>query len=696
MDRALHSDRYFRGLIALLGLIQIVLGAVSFARWEGFLWGWHFYSFLPVAVAIAAWALWLAAAAWLLWPRGHRELPRRLNALLDRAAARLPLTLLICVVVSAALYWGFRSEQTLLGDSYTIMTDLPSSTELHPREPLTQILQRGLYEALGGFFRGQPSTEVVKRSIAVGSVACGMAFVAVALFLGRALAGGGVGILIAMLILSQGYTQLFFGYVENYAYYALGVALFLLAGIQFVRHRCPLIVPIIIFVFTVALHVSAIALAPALLYLIGFGFLRSSRTRCARDLVLGVAALMGLSIALGKLQPGASLLNSLRDVLFWAERDTGGGTGLSYMLSATHLRDFLSEHALTGPFALFLFLPTLALGLSRRAWRHAEFSFLAVAALAATAAEWLTSEPSLGYARDWDLFAPLTITMTVAGIAGMMLWIRNDATRRLLLASSLLLSLVHLAPWIYNNHSEQLALRRMEILPLGLGRAPFMVANWHWRHGDNATAMAWYAKAVQEHPLNHAAHFNLAAVLEEEGRHDEAVLSYERALAVRPRQREFRLALVRALIAARRQDAALEHLAELRRLNPDHYEFALYQGELFLALGRRVEAKQAYEAGVTVLNRPAFAVSSEFQSQLDAGMLMLRSGRDQAALPYLQNALAKDANSGRCAYLLSATLWRLERRQEARPYIERALELELPSEQRQQLSRWARALELGS
>src|SRR5262249_25701793 len=152
------------------------------------------------------------------------------------------------------------STQTVLGDAWPLATDLPHGVAFHPRQPLAMMVQQAVYDALaGGHDPGVRAATMADRAVRVAiravqmvSIVCGMLFVGVACGLARTLAraveeqGARIVHLATLVLCTQGFMVLFFGYVENYAVVALCIATFLWCGCLAWDGRLPLAVPLVV------------------------------------------------------------------------------------------------------------------------------------------------------------------------------------------------------------------------------------------------------------------------------------------------------------------------------------------------------------------------------------------------------------------------------------------------------------------
>src|SRR5262249_12633800 len=145
----------------------------------------HLLAFVPRGVAATVFLVMLASMA-AAWRGFDRRAP-----IIDTVTRKLaqPLFAAVFTGVATALFWIFRSHQTVLGDAWPLATDLPHGVEFHPRQPLAMMVQQAVYDAQNGgqrlTFPGAPTMAdpAVHRAILSAqcvSVACGALFVALA------------------------------------------------------------------------------------------------------------------------------------------------------------------------------------------------------------------------------------------------------------------------------------------------------------------------------------------------------------------------------------------------------------------------------------------------------------------------------------------------------------------------------------
>jgi hypothetical protein len=417
-------------------------------------WGFWPVTYLP------EWAVWagglaVIGATALWWLAAWRGVSAGFWSRLPRA---LPLLTMVSGVLVAA-FFAFPIIHTRWGDAFVLANGIawpdPALRLTHSwQAPLDVFVHSQLWLALGERLGWEDAMPVYRW----------LSPLAGALFLGVTLAlvrerRPAPGWLTYGLLTTLGLMQLFFGYVENYSFAAVGVLAFLWLGLRVLAGVSPLWLAALVLALTNATHPSTVVLAPALLYL---GWRRWQGNQGAGRVVLEMAlpmALVGGATFVWMELSGHgvyALLNTDRP---------GGGDARWFvplfetttrwehytMFSWPHLRDWLNGQMLVAP----IVLPSLAvLGLGgwflrRRRASADPIGFLAIASVCYLVFTFVWN-PDYGGQRDWDLFslAALPTTLLLAAVTAQVL-----VQRRWLLGllALIILQAWHTAAWVYQN-----------------------------------------------------------------------------------------------------------------------------------------------------------------------------------------------------------------------------------------------------
>ena len=607
------AERFHVGLIAILATIVVAAHVLGATVLEHTLWGTHAYAFLPSGTLVAALVATLILVGLALRPPAVTLRWRAPASLSARAALWGGI-----VAVAALLFWWLRIRHALLGDSSPLSHNVPLGEHTHPRQPLSLLVHHEFYQWTRGLFAapGRTPQDVAFHTLGLDSVVAGAFFVPVAVALARRLvaarpadaglraeegrAGGGVVALAAGLLLTQGYMQLFFGYIENYSWFTLAIGLYLWAGMGVLAGRAPLTLASLALAAAIGLDLAGIIFLPSLALLAVVGLMRPDRRRATTvQVALTLLIFLGLHLSLAALG-GFDAWEGFRYMWDLVVRGEATDRSVTFLISWPHLREFFAVELLVGPFAGFLLIPTAAYRLAAPGGKDARLTFVLMAALPAFLGCWMYGDSFLGIPRDWDLFAPMALPFAAAAVHCLATAGMGPRTVRRLLAVATVISVFHTAPWILLNTSEARSLERFKALPSSLGRTENVVAYWYLGHGDRVTARVWFERAVASNPGDAPAQHKLGQYAMDEGHFPEAIGHFEMAVRARPDKSEFRLSLVDALVLGNRLEEARSQLAVLTRAEPGRPELWACTGIVLLGLGRQAEAHAALARAVAL------------------------------------------------------------------------------------------------
>ena len=526
------------------------------------------------------------------------------------------------VLVAAAIFWLVRIRHVLLGDGLAILGELPGAGGIHEYEPLVSLLQTGAFRLVRAFQGlNQPEWKAAWTSGAAVSIVAGALFVPLAWALAReiewraprardsheAAIDPPTGLSVPRwakalgfaVLISQGYIQLFCGYVENYAPLVVANGLVLLTGLRFIHGRGGLLASGAAMLLALGLHLSAAALLPAWMLMAVWGVSRGpARARAWRDLGLTALLFGGLTIALNLARPGFLLPKTLWDVSILALGQKQEDP--KYLLSLVHFRDFVNEQLLIGPLGLAAFLGGCVAVAGRGEWRRPESLFAITAGAGYLLVCVLAGDSNLGYARNWDLLAPAGVIFTGAGLVLLRPLFeasRNWGNVLLLWAAS---SAFHTLPWIAVNASEARSIEWFENLPLGGGRTESTLGVWYMMHGRFDLAERWLTRSLEENPANTRAHFFLGELYLATGRPQLACSAFSAASQLRPDREGYRLQLARALAMAGRWDEARAIIEPMMRAHPNRASLWAFDGVLLRGLGQIDLAREAVDRAISL------------------------------------------------------------------------------------------------
>ena len=572
-------------LAILAGLVSY--GVAESLLWREALWGAHFYGFLP------RWALLASPIALALMT----PLAGRLISSPDALSSPRPVAAWIAPALAIAaglLFWWARERHLFWGDALPLTINLPRGQSFHPDEPLTLFTHQMLFRLL----RGHGSAA---HAVAVGSVAAGVLFTGWSIHWFRTrIRDRPLAFLAAGVVLAQGFTQLFYGHVENYSYLAVCLLFFFTLGVDALEGRRHPIWPLLAAIAAFSFHIlGGLVLIPAIALLVQ-GVREPSRRRSTLVAfgVAGVVLLLGTWAAAplyGLESPLSRLVSGAYKVLA-NPTDAHAGT----ILSLRNQADVWSELMLLGPLSLPL-LGALALVLpGARMARSGKGAFLLLGAAVFLAPAFVTGPGNLGWARNWDLYAAPAVAAALAGVVLVSEFVERRQARRLMVAL-FALSLFHTVPWVVMNTRFDLTVARIEALPLGQGRGETMLGTHYLNAGDLSAAEGWFEKAVARNVENLNAQSGLGLARARQGRFREALAPMVEAVRLKPESPQHRYDLIALLLALERWEPAARQLEVALTLEPGNRKSLITLAECRVRLGKPIRRRASCSGRSTTI-----------------------------------------------------------------------------------------------
>ena len=443
------------------------------------------------------------------------------------------ITRTLVLILGLAAFIALSSALHLLGDGYYLLRELVSDTwEKTYRAPLSFALIRALHQA------GQAFWQTAENTYRIYSYTSGVLYVLIAFRVSAALGKNTLekSIVLAFL-LTTGYIQLFFGYVENYPLYMPGLLLYIYAGLRAWEHRMSLIVPALLLGILLTLHLAFASLAPSLLVLAFRAYrLRRGIASDTKNVAVSLGALCCVPLSAG-------VFLHLSGVGFEAYLGKMGGRSflplfeepgflVQYrMFSFAHILDFINLQLLSAPAAC------MALMLLRME-DSARQPFLAVCTVVPLLFTFIAS-PGIGAVRDWDIFSlpALPLTVWVASLI-----VNRISDRSQLFHASFLLcgaAALHTGLWVGVNASASAAEARFILHVdrlIGSASADSWVAvgNVQRKERRYAEALHAYKRALEAHTANPNRWLLVGATYREMGRSDAAIEYFKKAHELQP------------------------------------------------------------------------------------------------------------------------------------------------------------------
>ena len=665
-------------------------------------WGVDFLFFLPTPVQ----GLFVLVSALLLVPGVRRGIPACTNALpfaLWGPGRRVWFSRATVVLIALACFIHLSTARHFLGDGYPLLEILEAGFwENSHRAPLSWALIRALHHIC------QPYWETAENTYRCYSYASGVLFVLlsfpVAAAIGKTNRDRSV---VLAFLLSAGYIQLFFGYVEHYPLFMPGLLLYILMGIHALKQRVTLFGPACVLGVLIALHQAFTVFGPSLAFLAYRAF-RQQRNAIPswKNLLTKFGALCCVPVT-------AALFVGMSGIGFEAYVSRMGGRNFlplfaepGYLsqyriFSAAHFLDFLNQQLLAAPavcMALFL--------VGRRSL--AGQPFLAVCAIVPFFFTFLAN-PEIGAFRDWDVFSLPALPLTLWTAAAFLEAKGTGRGRRFDTAFVVCgAAALHTLAWIGVNASASAAQDRFVHLTNRLsgnaGVNSWMVlGEYHETRSDDTAALQAYKRALKVDPTNSNRWLKIGVFFRERRQYAKAIEYFKKAQQLQPdhavpymnlgaaysdiRQFDKAIEYTRKAVALQPDNAtahvnlgaiyrkngqvanAIEHLERAAALRPDHADIYGNLGTMYREAGKYTRAIAALKKAVTI--RPEDATDC-----LNLGVVYCDVGQFDNAIEYLGKALEINPR-----YVLAYTnIGNAYKRQGKYPlaieYYEKALELQ--------------------
>ena len=590
-----------------------------------------------------------------LWNNGRRTWPARLAMAL----------------VALAAFFGLSSAVHLLGDGYLHLRELDADIRLRmDRAPLTFILIRFLHNMGGAFW------ETAENTYRIYSFASGVLYVLLAFPVAGTLGKSPQekSIVLAFL-LTAGYVQLFFGYVENYALYMPATLLFVLSGLRTMEGRLPLYFPALLLGILVTLHLAFGVFSPSLL------FLACHRYRSRQEGTPRYKSLIGILAALSSFPLSVVFLLYLTGV-DWAAYLSRGHSHLLpvfaapdfyapyRLLSLAHFLDFINLQLLSAPAAcMTCFL------LRKNDLGHHPFLLSAAAfPLLST----FFANPEIGAFRDWDILAlpalPLMLWAASAFVARMRGGGGGGGDQRF--HSAFLIcgaAGLHTLLWIgLNAHGGSAEARYVH----QAGKLSGHASSYGWetlgvyyhRQNKNMDALNAYQKAIDVSPENPRHWLSVGLRYREMGENAEAIEYFKKACALKPDLAEAHANLGTVYGEMGQSAKAIEHLKKAVELQPDLATAQVNLGAAYKSAGRPAKA-------IEHLNRAVELQPDLAGAHVNLGAAYSGIGQYSRATAHLEKAAELEPGNAAAYLNLGVTCYYMGHYDKAVPHLQRAIQI---------------------
>jgi tetratricopeptide (TPR) repeat protein len=664
---------------------------------KGRIWGINQWAYFPPVMAL------LAGVVVLLFfvpslneaaRGGLGSLTSRVTRTTDRLMASSGKRRYLVYSMFSALFfipfWLLRERVYLLGDGAQIISRLNSGElAVHWAEPLETFLHIKVFS-----LTDRPLGMDASTVYSLLSCLAGVIFVFLALLLADLLGKERrEKVLVFLILVGMGSTQLFFGYVEHYGFLYVFVFAFILSSLGYLKGRVSWLVPFVTFVLASLSHVSSLCLLPSLLFI----FLVRDESRASSSVKRAIILGSGLIFAVFLLGVYIKYSWTISPIFVPFLEDTYAAPGY-LMFSLSHILDFLNQQLLVSPVGPIMVLAPLACMSAKSLFKKRTLQYLLLVGAFQLLFGFLV-EPDLGASRDWDLFSVAGLGYTILGLY-MLLNLLRDKPRFAHLSLILVLTSIYCTvPWVLLNSDARKSVDRFQnLLEIDVKKSysgHFVLIDYLKAHGMNREAEKQgdkYRQAFPEIVLS-----NEGSRLAKEGDFEGALKVYLEAELLAPKRPEIhnnlghvylktgRLALAEASLNKAVQlgphlQAVYVNLSDLHLMRQD-YDRSLDACRKAIRL--KTDSPQTYSNAATIylLRGNLKDAESHFLRALDLdrnliephvglGDIYFQRSVPRQAVDMYRTALTMDPNLAMARFRLGMTYLSLNARQEAEQELE--------------------------
>ena len=600
--------------------------------------------------------------------RKVRECVRRLPLAIWARGRRVWITRGSVILTALVAFTAFSSARHFLGDGYHVLEKLDAE-DWHDayRAPFT-------YAVIGALHRvGSVLWESAENTYSVYSYVSGILYVLLCFPVAAALVKNGLErSILLVFLLTAGYIQQFFGYLENYALYLPGLLLYLFLGLRTLEQRIPVFVPALLLGLLLALHRVLAIFGPSLLYLAYRDYREKNDGVSTGKNILATAA------AIGCVPASTAVFLWLSGVGFEAYVGrTGGGEFLPLfaqpgfyaqyrIFSLEHLVDFINLQLLSAPAACM----AIFLWRKRHLNRHTFLAICTVIPLFFTFA----AKPNLGAFRDWDILSLPALPLTLWAATMLLERIRDGEK---LFHSAFMIcgaAALHTFLWIgVNAGAEPAEARFTDQLDRLSGHARtsgwITLGKFHRQQENPSAALEAYKHALDADPTNPNRWLTIGNICRDIGRSASAVEYYQKAVELQSNLPVPYMNLGAAYSDIGEFDKAIEHTRKAIALKPDLATAHANLGAIFRKTGQLDKAVEHLEKASELQPREADTYSNLGAAYNDAG-------QHANAIRALEKAVALRPDDAIAYGNLGAVYCRIGQFDSGVKHLQRALELQ--------------------
>ena len=627
------GDRPLRSISRLAVIAALFLGLhILPLFWPSNpLWGVDFLFYLPAPIQGAFFLLSI-----LLFIPGFRRQVRAKVCCLPLAIwgddRRVWFTRILILLIALAAFISLSSARHFLGDGYHVLEKLDAE-DWHDkyRAPLTYTLVETLHRL------GSTVWTTAENTYRLYSYISGTLYVLLCFPVAAALGKNALEkSIVLVFLLTAGYIQQFFGYVENYALYLPVLLFYLVLGQRTLEERVPLFAPALVMGVMLALHPSLAVFGPSLLYLAYLDYRHVRRSiQPWKNLANILAALCCIPLTTAAFlricgigfeayltgMSGGDVLPVFAEPGYYAQYR---------IFSVEHLVDFINLQLLSAPAACM----AVFLWRMRPLSRH---TFLAICTLVPLFFTFI-AKANIGAFRDWDILSLPALPLTLWAATMLLERIRDG--EKLFHCAFVICgaAALHTFLWIgVNAGAEPAEARFTRQLDRLSGHARtsgwITLAKFHRQQENPSAALEAYKRALDADPTNPNRWITVGIVYRGIGRPATAVEYFEKAVELQPDHPVPYMNLGEAYNDMRQFNKAIEYIRKALTLKSNSAAAHQNLGVLYTKTGQ-------FDKAVEHLNRASTLQPKDARTHELLAETYQDAGKNEEAIHHLERAIS--------------------------------------------------------
>lgn len=550
------------------------------------LWGVDSWSYYPQIISILLFVT-STILIFLSFNRYVLDIVKKISDFLRK------IPFFIWIIIFGLLLIFLSQKLFLLGDGLLRIRNTQAGFMFSPAEPMDTWLHSWLYKVL------KPVLNITSSDIYhITSIFSGLfSIIGVYFYLKKIFPKSYYKrLFIGLSFFLCGSVQLFFGYVESYSIMVCFVILFLFAAINLLENEKFSLIPMLFLSFGIIFHPLAIVLLPSALFfyikIIKRIVINKAKAYILISLAFAFPILLMLCLFLIQGYDLNKFFYTAKSDFFLPLFSTTQTYGI---ISFEHLIDVLN--------LIFLISPSIIAVHLIKKTKFKSKSFLLISTISLLLFS-IIFKPDLGFSRDWDLFSTLAFPFSLLVIFSIVNTTNNLKKSYVLIV--IFVSLFHTIPWLINNSSEELSLKRTENLANTYFWSPHSkailfdeISQYYYDKNLFNKALELMEKAYH-YEANERFLYSLGVINNELGNKDYAIAIFEKLKYSGYMKYNINLFLGNIYFEKKRYDEAEKCYVEALNINPQNEDIAFNLGFIYYSSNKLNEASNYFKTALRI------------------------------------------------------------------------------------------------